>query len=212
MRDINSYRHVASAPRKSYLGKARRLTPAQERWVKAILSLWADEMGGSAYSGGYGGSGCDGIWRFVSGWSGEQQEKFMDVFDNLRTAGYKGEELLRKAHMILFPKQSLSDMFKRASDIDEANFVEKAILKAFSKSNPVYVLATDYYLRRNTVQTLANYMQSDIALWLTIKQCIDRVKWCISLFHAKIYMVLQDEIVRDRSQKGVTTINISEIT
>ncbi|MDE9567074.1 hypothetical protein KKI93_24630 [Xenorhabdus bovienii] len=44
MKDINSYRHVANAPRKSYLGKARRLTPTQDRWVRAILSLWADEM------------------------------------------------------------------------------------------------------------------------------------------------------------------------
>ncbi|MBD2803039.1 hypothetical protein ID854_21985, partial [Xenorhabdus sp. M] len=164
---INSYKHVADAPRKSYLGKARRLTPTQERWVKAILTLWADEMGGKVYSGGYGSGGCDGIWRFVSGWSEEQQEKFMTIFEWLRNGGYRGEELLKKAHMILFPKQSLSVMFQRANDVDEADFVEKAILKAFSKSNPIYVLATDYYLRRNTVQTLANYMQSDIAPWLT---------------------------------------------
>ncbi|WP_416778318.1 hypothetical protein ACNFJN_08950 [Xenorhabdus budapestensis] len=212
MKDINSYRHVASAPRKSYLGKARRLTPPQERWVKAILSLWADEMGGLVYSGGYGDGGCDGIWRFVSGWSGEQQEKFMTVFEWLRNGGYRGEELLKTAHMILFPKQSLSDMFQRANDVDEADFVEKAILKAFSKSNPVYVLATDYYLRRNTVQTLANYMQSEIAPWLTVKQCIDRVKWCISLFHAKVYMILQDEIAKERIEKGVKLKNISKIT
>ncbi|MEQ2027549.1 hypothetical protein ABLB84_17760 [Xenorhabdus szentirmaii] len=92
-------------------------------------------------------------------------------------------------------------MFQRANDVDEADFVEKAILKAFSKSNPIYVLATDYYLRRNTVQTLANYMQSDIAPWLTTKQCIDRVRWCISLFHAKVYMVLQDEIAKERIKK-----------
>ncbi|MGK5747063.1 hypothetical protein ACSNKN_19320, partial [Proteus mirabilis] len=121
-------------------------------------------------------------------------------------------ELEEKAKSILFPKQSLSNMFQRANDVDEADFVEKAILKAFDKSNPVYVVATDYYLGRNTMQTLANYIQQQIAPWLTTKQCIDRVRWCIALFNAKLYMVLQDEIARERSQLGVEYKNISKIT
>ncbi len=67
-------------------------------------------------------------------------------------------------------------------------------------------------LRRPFCFLGANYMQSDIAPWLTIKQCIDRVKWCISLFHAKVYMVLQDEIAKERIGKGVEIKNISKIT
>ncbi|HEM6924032.1 TPA: hypothetical protein U2I32_003585 [Providencia rettgeri] len=209
-RNSDIYLQLAKSPRKSYLGKARRLTPPQERWTRAIISIWADEMKGGDYLG-YGGGG-DGIWRFITGWSGENIERFTKVFDQLSKEGYTGQELEEKARAILFPKQSLSDMFQRANDVDEADFVEKAILKAFDKSNPIYVVATDYYLGRNTLQTLANYMQEQIAPWLTIKQCIDRVRWCISLFNAKLYMVMQDEIARERSQYGVEMKNISEIT
>ncbi len=204
------YRYVADSPRKSYLGKARRLTPSQDRWVRAIISLWAGEMKDDSYLGLSWGSGS--IWRFVTGWSGENIERFTKVFEQLKKEGYTGSELEEKAKSILFPKQSLSNMFQRANDVDEADFVEKAILKAFDKSNPVYVVATDYYLGRNTMQTLANYIQQQIAPWLTIKQCIDRVRWCITLFNAKLYMVLQDEIARERSQLGVECKNISKIT
>ena len=40
MRERNSdiYLQLAKSPRKSYLGKARRLTPPQERW-KAVIIL-----------------------------------------------------------------------------------------------------------------------------------------------------------------------------
>ncbi|MEN7470998.1 hypothetical protein ABN069_15085 [Providencia rettgeri] len=156
--------------------------------------------------------GSGSIWRFVTGWSGENIERFTKVFEQLKKEGYTGQELEEKARAILFPKQSLSNMFQRANDVDEADFVEKAILKAFDKSNPVYVVATDYYLGRNTMQTLANYIQKQVAPWLTTKQCIDRVRWCITLFNAKLYMVLQDEIARERSQLGVEYKNISKIT
>ncbi|EPP4754332.1 hypothetical protein GN208_12120 [Morganella sp. HSTU-ASny43] len=209
MRDSVSYTAVANSPRKSHLGKARKLTPAQDRWVRAIITVWADEMRGSD-SPGYGG--CGGVWRFLTGWSVENLDRFTDAFNSLRKLGYKGEELLKKAQSILFPKQSLSNMFQRANDVDEADFVEKSILKAFDKTNPVYVIATDYYLHRETMQNLANYMQERIAPWLTIKQCTDRVRWCISLFNAKVYMVMQDEIAKERVTKGDFSENISKIT
>ncbi|MER5002271.1 hypothetical protein KDV89_20930 [Providencia stuartii] len=69
----DAYRYVADLPRKSYLGKARRLTPSQDRWVRAIISMWAGEMKDDSYLGLSWGSGS--IWRFVSGWSGENIER-----------------------------------------------------------------------------------------------------------------------------------------
>ncbi|QHD95034.1 hypothetical protein GSM99_11230 [Proteus terrae subsp. cibarius] len=118
----------------------------------------------------------------------------------------------KKPNQYYFQSNHSATCFSAPNDVDEADFVEKAILKAFDKSNPVYVVATDYYLGRNTMQTLANYIQQQIAPWLTTKQCIDRVRWCITLFNAKLYMVLQDEIARERSQIGVEYKNISKIT
>lgn len=31
---------LAKVPRRSYLGKYRRLKPSQERWIRSLLSLW----------------------------------------------------------------------------------------------------------------------------------------------------------------------------
>lgn len=31
---------LAKFPRRSYLGKYRRLKPSQERWIRSLLSLW----------------------------------------------------------------------------------------------------------------------------------------------------------------------------
>ena len=203
----SAWQTVAKAPRKSWLGKVKKLTPMQERWVRAILGVWADEFGGQEYTGG--SSGC-GIWRFVSGWSCEETERFTTVLEGLRKIGYQGQELLIKAQAILWPKRTLSDMLNRANDEDEADFVEKAILKAYSIDNPVYVIACKYYVDRNTVQELANYMESEIAPWLTNKQCADRVRWCISLFNAKVFFVLQAEMMQEQSDKGLVEENILE--
>ncbi len=46
------WQELAKAPRKSYLGKYKKLTPMQERWIKAILCVWAEEFGGGGYGGG----------------------------------------------------------------------------------------------------------------------------------------------------------------
>ncbi|ELX9578597.1 hypothetical protein SLJ66_001966 [Escherichia coli] len=164
--------------------------------MRAIIGVWADEVGGDEYHG----SRCaGGIWKFVTGWSGEETERFIDVFERLRKIGYTGEQLLIKAQGILWPKRSLSSMLQRANDENEADFVEKAILKSFQKDNPIYQIACKYYLDRNTVQELANYMEQRISPWLTNKQCADRVRWCIDLFNAKVYLVLQDEIEKERT-------------
>ncbi|WP_158784129.1 hypothetical protein [Pantoea sp. BAV 3049] len=205
----SAWETVAKAPRKSWLGKVKRLTPMQERWVKAILGVWADEFGGAYYTGG--NDGC-GIWRFVSGWSAEESDKFTKVLEGLRKIGYQGQELLIKAQAIIWPKRTISDMLNRANDEDEADFVEKAILKAWSKDNPVYVIACKYYVDRNTVQELANYMQYQVAPWLTNKQCADRVRWCISLFDAKVYFVLHEEMDKEKAAREVEQKNIFEFT
>lgn len=178
-----AWHQLAKTPRKSYLAKVKRLTPMQERWVKAILGLWASEVGGTVY---YGGSG-NGIWRFVSGWSGEEMDRFTQVFDSLSKLGYQGQELLQKAQILLWPEKSIGNLLQRAGDQDDADFVEKTILQTFTKSDPIYIVARKYYIGRHTVQELANYMQRHIAPWLTNKQCADRVRWCIELFNARVF-------------------------
>lgn len=37
---------LARVPRRSYLGKYRRLTPSQNRWVRSLLNHWGSVFGG----------------------------------------------------------------------------------------------------------------------------------------------------------------------
>ncbi|MDO3422733.1 hypothetical protein QWI30_29245 [Citrobacter freundii] len=42
----NAWVMLAAAPRRSYLGKYRRLTPSQSRWVRSLLNHWGGMYGG----------------------------------------------------------------------------------------------------------------------------------------------------------------------
>ncbi|MCP6588041.1 hypothetical protein NL514_28055, partial [Klebsiella pneumoniae] len=108
-------------PRRSYLGKYRRLKPSQERWIRSLLALWGSVFGGSG-TGHLSGGG--GMWSMIiSGWSGEQQEKIADVLTRLKKIGYSGENLIVMARAIIWPKKSLNEVISNAIDRDEADFM-----------------------------------------------------------------------------------------
>lgn len=183
---------LARVPRRSYLGKYRRLKPPQARWVRSLLSLW-----GSAY----GGSGTEhlssggGMWSMIiTGWSGEQQEKITDVLTRLKKIGYSGENLIVMARAILWPKKSLSEIIANATDRDEADFMEAVILKSFPEENLIYMVGKRYYANRQPLVDMARRMQYHYAPFLTEKQCIDRIRWCVDLFNSAVFFTLIAEL------------------
>ncbi len=187
-----SWMKLASVPRRSYLGKYRRLTPAQSRWVHSLLGLWGREFGGSDTSYLSGGGG---MWSMIlTGWTGEQQERITTVLAGLRKMGYSGDQLIMQAKAIIWPKKSLSDLMGNAADEEEAEFMERIILKSFSKNSIVYEIGKDYYTWRKTINDMARWMQYYHAPFLTEKQCIDRVRWCIELFNSAVFFTLIAEL------------------
>lgn len=44
-----------------------------------------------------------------------------------------------------------------------------------------------------TINDMARWMQYYYAPFLTEKQCIDRVRWCIELFNSAVFFTLKDE-------------------
>ncbi|WP_392440213.1 hypothetical protein AABD61_05985 [Edwardsiella piscicida] len=188
----NAWVTVAGAPRRSYLGKYGRLTPAQSRWVRSLLNHWGGMYGGSGVEHL---SGSGGLWSVIlTGWTGEQQERIASVLSDLRRMGYSGQALFDHAKAIIWPKKSLSSLIGKAVDEDEAEFMEAVILKSFALSSPVYVIGKDYYTRRNTMNSMARWMQQHYAPFLTEKQCIDRVRWCIELFNSAVYFTLMNAL------------------
>ncbi|AFJ47283.1 hypothetical protein [Shimwellia blattae] len=188
----NPWIKLSQAPRRSYLGKYQRITPAQNRWVRSLLNLWGSAYGGS----GTGHLSCGGgLWAMaLSGWTVEQQEQITDVLAGLRKIGYSGDELMKKARVLICPKKSLSVLIGNAGDEEEAAFMEAIILKSFGQGNPVYEIGRDYYTWRKTINDMARWMQFYYAPFLTEKQCIDRVRWCIELFNSAVFFTLKAEL------------------
>ncbi|GKP57909.1 hypothetical protein [Klebsiella quasipneumoniae] len=183
---------LARVPRRSYLGKYRRLTPSQNRWVRSLLNHWGSVFGGSGTEHLSGGGG---MWSMIiTGWTGEQQEKITDVLARLRKMGYEGAKLIVMAKALLWPKKSLSDIIGNAIDQDEADFMEAIILKAFPKETMIYTIGKNYYKSRQPMVDMARWMQYHYAPFLTEKQCIDRVRWCVELFNSAVYFTLCAEL------------------
>ncbi|WP_227136717.1 hypothetical protein [Kosakonia radicincitans] len=187
-----AWSELAKVPRRSYLGKYRRLKPSQARWVRSLLSLWGSVYGGSGTEHLSGGGG---MWSMIiTGWSGEQQEKITDVLTRLKKIGYSGENLIVMARAILWPKKSLSEIIASAIDRDEADFMEAVILKSFPKEGLVYEVGKRYYASRQPLVDMARWMQYHYAPFLTEKQCIDRIRWCVELFNSAVFFTLIAEL------------------
>lgn len=193
-----SWVKLAAAPRRSYLGKYRRLTPSQSRWVRSLLGMWGREFGGS---GTEHLTDSAGMWSMIlTGWTGEQQERITTVLAGLRKMGYTGDQLINQAKAIIWPKKSLSDLIGKAADEEEAEFMERIILKSFAKNSIVYEIGKDYYTWRKTINDMARWMQRYHAPFLTEKQCIDRVRWCIELFNSAVFFTLIAELGAEREE------------
>lgn len=193
-----SWMKLAAVPRRSYLGKYRRLTPSQSRWVRSLLGMWGREFGGS---GTEHLTDSAGMWSMIlTGWTGEQQERITTVLAGLRKMGYSGDQLITQAKAIIWPKKSLSDLMCKAADEEEAEFMERIILKSFAKNSIVYEIGKDYYTWRKTINDMARWMQRYHAPFLTEKQCIDRVRWCIELFNSAVFFTLIAELGVEREE------------
>lgn len=198
----NAWSAAAAAPRKSYLGKLKRLNEVQAGWIKSLLSVWGECVGGSTAGHLTGGGGS--FWGCIihEDWNDDQAQKITRVLNELRKAGYKGEELIAMAKTIIWPKESLADMIANAKEADDATFVESVILKAFKKDNPVYILGLDYYTTTKTVTDMGRYMRHYHAPHLTRIQSEDRVRWCIELFNYAAFVAIRAAICAENAEKS----------
>lgn len=141
------------------------------------------------------------MWSMIlTGWIGEQQERITTVLTGLRKMGYSGDQLIAQAKAIIWPKKSLSELMGKASDEEETEFMERVILKSFNKNSIVYEIGKDYYTWRKSIVDMARWMQRYHAPYLTEKQCIDRVRWCIELFNSAVFFTLIAELGRENAE------------
>lgn len=61
------------------------------------------------------------------------------------------------------------------------------MLLALDVNDPVYVVGLQYYTTRKKISDITRELLA-IAPWLTPEKARERVKWCLQIFRAKVYL------------------------
>jgi hypothetical protein len=81
-------------------------------------------------------------------------------------------------------------MMDEATRKDDADHVEQAVLRALSQDDPVYLIGVNYYTTRAKISDIARALQQ-AAPWLTPDKARERVKWCLQIFRAKVFLAIK---------------------
>lgn len=176
---------TAMAPRKSWLGKSILLTDVQSGWIKSLLTVWGECVRGGTAPAKPCGHSC---WQVIRGknWSDKALERFTAALNQAREEGYRGEQAMRRARSILWPEPP-SSLIDEAISSDDAEFMEDVVLQAFDLKDPVYIVGRQYYTTRKKISDITRDLQS-LAPWLTDNEARKRVRWCLEIFRAKVFL------------------------
>lgn len=142
----SAFEKAAAAPRKSWLGKCILLTGIQSGWIKSLLTIWGEGVGGNTAPRMPRGHAC---WNVIKGrnWSDKALERFTAALNQARAEGFRGQQAMNRAHSILWP-QSPASVIDEALHNDDVDFVEQCVLLALDINDPVYVVGLQYYTTR----------------------------------------------------------------
>ncbi|HCR0603723.1 TPA: hypothetical protein OMS75_000596 [Enterobacter cloacae] len=176
---------TAMAPRKSWLGKSILLNDVQSGWIKSLLTVWGECFRGGTAPAKPCGHSC---WHVIRGknWSDKALERFTAALNQAREEGYRGEQAMRRARSILWPEPAAS-VIDEAMTFDDAEFMEDVVLQAFDLKDPVYLVGRQYYTTRKKISDITRELQS-LAPWLTDSEARKRVRWCLEIFRAKVFL------------------------
>lgn len=187
----NALEIAAAAPNKRWLGRSILLTGIQSAWIKSLLTTWGESVRGGTAPRTPKGHAC---WHSLKGkrWSDTALQRFTDALKQARIEGFKGEAALKRAQVILWPKPQPSYWDEAISE-DDADFVESCVLAAFDIKDPVYIIGVGYYTTRKKLSDLTREIQQ-IAPWLTENEARKRVRWCVEIFRARVYLIVRQRL------------------
>ncbi|WP_446469254.1 hypothetical protein [Xenorhabdus stockiae] len=113
--------------------------------------------------------------------------------------GYQGEELFQKAHEILNPKQSLSDIIALAKESDDAAFIEQVLNKTFKRDNPIRDIAIKRYCERKYPQKIARELSR--LTGCRVDWARKRSEWSEELLEEEMYYAIKREIRKENCDK-----------
>lgn len=176
---------AAAAPRKSWLGKSILLTEIQSAWIKSLLATWGEGVSGGTAPKHPRGHAC---WDVLKGgrWSDKALARFTAALEQARQEGFRGPQALNRAHSIIWP-QAPTSVIDTAIHNDDVDFIEQSVLLALDANDPVYVVGLQYYTTRKKISDITRELKA-IAPWLTDWEARKRVRWCLEIFRAKVFL------------------------
>jgi len=185
---------VATAPRKSYLGKFTPLTTIQSAWIASLLTVWGECVGGRTRAQ-YRLENCRRFWTYAkeAEWSDTQLSRITAAIEQARKEGFRGAQSVARAKTLLWGQLSVREMIEETERRDDADFIEGVMLQTFKSDDPVYLVGMQFYTTRNKISDIARELQS-VAPWLTNGEARKRVRWCIEIFRAKTFLAVRRKL------------------
>lgn len=192
---------IATAPRRSYLGKFTPLTSVQSGWIKSLITVWGECVGGKTRAQ-YRLENCR---RFIteaheSEWSENQLSRITEALEQAKKEGFSGVQSVVRAKTLLWGPLSLREMIAEAERRDDADFIEDVVLTTFKPDDPVYLVGMQFYTTRSKVSDIARELQV-VAPWLSNAEARRRVRWCLDIFGAKVFLSVRRKMDGDASNK-----------
>ncbi len=184
---------AASAPRKSWLGKFTPLTGVQSAWIKSLLTVWGECVGGKTRAQ-YRLENCSQFWSEVkqSEWSDSQLLRITEALGQAREEGFRGVQAALRARAILWPV-TLSALIEESERRDDADFIEQTMLDTFNQHDPVYLVGMQFYTSRKKISDITRDLQQ-VAPWLSVDEARKRVRWCLEIFRAKVFLAVRRQM------------------
>ncbi|VTN15488.1 Uncharacterised protein [Raoultella terrigena] len=67
------------------------------------------------------------------------------------------------------------------------------MLQTFKTDDPIYLVGMQFYTTRNKISDITRDLQL-VAPWLTNGEARKRVRWCLEIFRAKVFLAVRQKM------------------
>ncbi|MBZ6385127.1 hypothetical protein [Pantoea piersonii] len=171
----------------------KTINRSQQAWVRHLLTVWGDHLGGEDYDRGE----VNVIGRLMMRceWSEQKGKQIEKIVSQLHCEGLRGEELFRKARDLLMPQTSTANIIALAKESDDAAFVESVLVKTFGKDNPLRNVARLRYCKRKSAQNIGSCLIYYTSI--TPKEARNRLEWAMDIIEGEMYYAIKREMEKE---------------
>ncbi|WP_312631582.1 hypothetical protein [Pantoea piersonii] len=171
----------------------KTINRSQQAWVRHLLTVWGDHLGGEDYDRGE----VNVIGRLMMRceWSEQKGKQIEKIVSQLHCEGLRGEALFRKARDLLMPQTSTANIIALAKESDDAAFVESVLVKTFGKDNPLRNVARLRYCKRKSAQNIGSCLIYYTRI--TPKEARNRLEWAMDIIEGEMFYAIKREMEKE---------------